>query len=105
LSFDEAAKFQWDLREQFGYEMRAVDKKYHYSFIHYGAFSKNNSLDTPEKINVYRKITILSHKGLSGSKNIVDRIVRKCFKIIHKALYQKIQKERGRNIYHSKLDE
>jgi hypothetical protein len=105
LSFDDAAKFQWDLREQFGYEMCAVDKKYRRSFIHYGAFSKNNSLDTPLKIGIYRAITILSHRGLFGSKFIVDKIIRLCFRKIQKTVYKRTQKERGKLHYHSKLDE
>jgi hypothetical protein len=97
LSFDEAAKFQWDLREEFGYEMGAVDKKYQMQFIHYGAFSKNNSLDTEEKIRLYRIITILSHRGLTGNNNIIDKIVRRVFRIIHKMKYKNISKERGKN--------
>ncbi|MDR1563229.1 MAG: hypothetical protein LBS54_09185 [Dysgonamonadaceae bacterium] len=105
LSFDEGAKFQWDLREQFGYEMKAVDKKYQRQFIHYGAFSKNNSLDTERKVYFYRIITILSHRGLIGTNNIFDKIIRKAFRIIHRKLYTKISKERGKVNYHSKLDD
>jgi hypothetical protein len=105
LSFDEAAKFQWDLREQFGYEIRAVDRKYQKSFIHYGAFSKNCSLDTPKKVSLYRKIAILSHRGLFGNNLLFDKIIRKFFRIIHKLFYKKLSNERGRLNYQSKLDE
>jgi hypothetical protein len=105
LSFDDGAKFQWDLREQFGYKMESVDRKYQWGFIHYGAFSKNNSLDTEKKVCLYRIITLLSHRGIMGSKNIVDKIIRKSFKIIHKIIYRKLKDERGRINYHSKLDE
>jgi hypothetical protein len=105
LSFDEGAKFQWDLREQFGYEMESVDSKYQRQFIHYGAFSKNNSLDTEKKVCFYRIISILSHKGIMGNKNIIDKIVRRGFKILHKILYKKIRDERGHLNYHSKLDD
>jgi hypothetical protein len=105
LSFDEGAKFQWDLREQFGYEMKAVDIKYHTSFIHYGAFSKNCSLDTPRKVYLYRKISILSYRGLLGNNLIFDKIIRKFFKIIHKLFYKKLVKEREQYNYKSKLDE
>ena len=105
FSFDEGAKFQWDLREQFGYEMRAVDKKYQRQFIHYGAFSKNCSLDTPKKVSLYRKIAILSHRGLFGNNLIFDKIIRRFFKIVHKWIYRKNSIERGRLNYHSKLDE
>jgi hypothetical protein len=105
FSFDDAAKFQWDLREQFGYEMEAVDKRYHRQFIHYGAFSKNNSLDTERKVNLYRIITILSHRGLTGSNNIIEKITRRTFRIIHKILYKRISSERGKYNYHSKLDD
>lgn len=105
LSFDEAAKFQSDLREQFGYDMRSVDEKYRRSFIHYGAFSKNNSLDTPKKIGAYRKIAILSHRGLLGTNLIIDKIVRKCFMLIYKVIYKKTSAERGKNNFHSRLDD
>jgi hypothetical protein len=104
LSFDEGAKFQWDLREQFGYEMESVDKRFQSQFIHYGAFSKNNSLDTEKKIYFYRIIAILSHRGLMGGNNIIDKIIRKIFKFIHRAVYNKISDERRKNNYHSKLD-
>jgi hypothetical protein len=105
LSFDDGAKFQWDLREQFGYEMEAVDRKYQRQFIHYGAFSKNNSLDTERKIYFYRIITILSHRGLFGSNTMADKVVRTVFRILHKILYKKISNERGKYNYSSKLDE
>jgi hypothetical protein len=105
LSFDEGAKFQWDLREQFGHEMESVSKKYQRQFIHYGAFSKNNSLDTEKKVYFYRIISILSHKGIMGSENIIDKIIRKGFKILHKILYKKLMSERRQNNYHSKLDD
>jgi hypothetical protein len=105
LSFDDGAKFQWDLREQFGYEMESVERKYQRQFIHYGAFSKNNSLDTENKILFYRIISILSHRGLMGSSNIFDKAVRMAFRILHKMLYKKSKGERGHNNYHSKLDD
>jgi len=105
LSFDEGAKFQWDLREQFGYEMESVDDKYKRQFIHYGAFSKNSSLDTEKKVGFYRIISILSHKGIMGKNNIIDKIVRRGFRILHKILYKKLRSERGHLNYHTKLDE
>jgi hypothetical protein len=105
LSFDEGAKFQWDLREQFGYEMEAVDNKYQKQFIHYGAFSKNRSLDTEKKVSFYRIISILSHKGIMEKNNIIDKIVRRGFRILHKILYKKLTSERGHLNYHTKLDE
>jgi hypothetical protein len=105
LAFDDAAKFQWDLREQFGYEMKAVDNKYRRSFIHYGAFSKNCSLDTPKKVSLFRKISIFSHRGLSGNNNLFDKIIRRFFKILCNFLYKKINAERGKVHHKSKLDE
>jgi len=105
LSFDEGAKFQWDLREQFGYEMESVDEKYKRQFIHYGAFSKNNSLDTEKKVYFYRIISILSHKGIMGNRSIIDKIIRTGFRIVHKILFKKTRDERGHLNYHSKLDD
>jgi hypothetical protein len=105
LSFDEGAKFQWDLREQFGYEMESVNKKYQMQYIHYGAFSKNDSLDTEMKVYFYRIISLLSHKGIMGSENIIDKVIRKLFKILHKMIYKRSRSERGHNNYHTRLDD
>jgi hypothetical protein len=105
LSFDEGGKFQWDLREQFGYEMESVSEKYRRQFIHYGAFSKNRSLDTETKVRFFRIISILSRKGIMGSENIIDKIIRKIFTILHRMLYKKLKSERGQLNYHTKLDD
>jgi hypothetical protein len=105
LSFDDGAKFQWDLRDQFGYEMAAVDSTYKRQFLHYIAFSKNDSLDTPFKIALYRRIKIIARRGLMGSGALPDRIIRKTFEIIWEILYGKLNRERRTYTFHSRLDD
>jgi len=105
LAFDDTARFQHALKEQLGYELKSVDyQKYKNQFIHYGAFSKNNSLDTEKKVNRYRLITILQHRGLFANNSIIDKAIRKLFRIIHKKIYKNTIKERSHYNYHSKLD-
>jgi len=109
--YDECSKFQWDLREQFGYNMMASEKKA--SFIHYGAFSKNVTLDTQKKVNLYRIITLLAYFGLQYSTiSIINRFIRKInkyirkfFQVIHNKKYKKQLIERESWGKNSKLDE
>jgi len=104
LSFDSACKFQYDLRDKYGYSMKAVDKKYYSSYIHYGQFSNNSSLDTLKKINRYRKTAILAYKGIFGNNWIIDKIIKKIFLYIHNYLYKNFKKELGKYNYNSELD-
>ena len=45
LVFDSAAYFQHRLISDFGYRLSVVDSKCRDNFIHYGAFSKNKSVN------------------------------------------------------------
>ena len=108
-SYDDAAKFQFDLEEKYGYGLLAateLNNVFRYSFIHYGAFSKNDSLDGPIKIYIYRCIIFLSRRGLIFLSPTC--IINKCFQFLGKALkiifYYKINKERRKYHYVSKLD-
>jgi hypothetical protein len=104
LVFDDTAKLQWDLQEQFGYDMQAVGTQYHRSFIHYGAFSKNNTFDTPRKIRVYRRIAILARRGIFPRDGVFNQIIRTIFRLIHTRIYKKEKIERATLTYYSNLD-
>ena len=108
-SYDDAAKFQFDLEEKYGYSLLSATRlknEFRYSFIHYGAFSKNDSLDKPIKIFFYRCIIFLSHRGLLILNPTC--FINKCFrflgKILKRIFCEKINKERRIYHYVSKLD-
>jgi hypothetical protein len=63
LVFDSAAYFQHRLITDFGYRLSVVDSKCRDNFIHYGAFSKNRSINE-KNIWLYRKAAILRRNGL-----------------------------------------
>jgi hypothetical protein len=96
LSFDEEEKSQWDLRKQFGYEICAVDKNTNAHLYTMALSQKNNTLDTPLKIGIYRVITILTHKELFWSKFIVEKIILLCFRTIQKILYKEFKRNEGK---------
>jgi hypothetical protein len=63
LGFDSAAYFQHRLITDFGYRLSVVDSKCRDNFIHYGAFSKNKSINE-RNIWLYRQAAILRRNGL-----------------------------------------
>ena len=108
-SYDDGAKFQYDLEEKYGYSLLSATKlnnTFCYSFIHYGAFSKNDSLNKPIKILLYRCIVFLSHRGIIFLNPTC--IINKCFRYFGRKLmrifYEKINNERRIYHYTSKLD-
>ena len=63
LCFDSSDYFQHRLITDFGYRFAAVDPKFRKQFIHYGAFSKNRSINEVN-IGLYRRLAILRQNGL-----------------------------------------
>lgn len=97
--FDSASFFQKKLREDFNWNLMCIDNKYQTQFIHYGAFSKNLSIN---KFNIilYRKLRILQ-KILTlneGDFQILDFTLNKyLLKIVNKlyrTIFSKIDGER-----------
>jgi hypothetical protein len=74
--FDSGAYFQHRLITDFGYRFSAVDSKCHNNFIHYGAFSKNKSVNE-KNIWLYRRAAILRSHGLKIPLN--DTPIAKLF--------------------------
>lgn len=107
--WDDTGKFQEDLKQQTSCVYNSISElstlelrqKLVYQYIHYGAFSKNVSLNTPFKVALYRKILILSHRGIVRYKrsSTINKIIRFTFKRIYTNLYKSINTER--KVYHN----
>jgi hypothetical protein len=83
LVFDSAAYFQHRLITDFAYRLSVVDSKCRDNFIHYGALSKNKTLNE-NNIWLYRQAAILRRNGLRIPLN--DTPVAKVFnKFVKKA--------------------
>jgi hypothetical protein len=81
LVFDSSGYFQHRLITDFGYRFAAVDPKFHKDFIHYGAFSKNRSINAGN-IDLYRRLAILRQNGLrmpfedQAAVKLINKVVR-----------------------------
>ena len=106
--WDDTGKFQEDLQKQTNCYFKSISQieqidlrnELMYQYIHYGAFSKNKSLDTRYKIFLYRKVSLLSHRGLVrlNRKNILNKLVRFIFTKLRIYMYGSLKIERGK--YH-----
>ncbi len=96
--YDSAGYFQNSLIEDFGYVISVLSEKYQNQFIHYGAFSKNRSLNE-KNIKIYRILSIFKKIGLIDTNlHFFDRIINEFFKkVAYKCFeryYKHIEKER-----------
>lgn len=104
ISYDSAAFFQHDLITNHNRRFAAVPQEYNGSFVHYGAASKNKSLNN-KNIGVYRHIFILCSVGIfkGKSKNRLSEWVNKiCRKLATKLFGQylnKLVRERSTYIF------
>lgn len=71
--WDETAYFQKALKEIHGFELACLDSKYQHCFIHYGAFSKNVTINE-KNVALYRQMQIL-RKRLFGNDNVFAKKV------------------------------
>lgn len=107
--WDDTGKFQEDLKKQAGCNFRSISQieplslrnNYIYQYIHYGAFSKNVTLNTRWKIFWYRNIVILSHRGfiLFDRKNPINKITRFFMTKLREYKYGSLRIERGKYQY------
>lgn len=103
-AFDSAAFFQNDVKNKTGGKFVHLPKKYHNTFIHYGAGSKNKSI-TKNNIWFYRALFIIKTAGIFHvvepnklMKNI-DRIAKKSARKLFKKFFHSIEQERS-NYHH-----
>ena len=79
-AWDTTGYFQKTLKEDYGFELTVLDPQYQTSFIHYGAFSKNQQINQ-ENVRLYRRLQILQKRGWFGRKGglvgKMDYIVKK----------------------------
>jgi hypothetical protein len=98
-AFDSAGFFQHQLINTFGYTIKAIDLFYQNQFVHYGAFSKNRTLDS-KNIKLYRILVLIKKNGLLSinNENIIVRILNKMARLIAAELFHmlfgKVDKER-----------
>ncbi|MBE7171188.1 MAG: hypothetical protein INR73_11390 [Williamsia sp.] len=102
-AYDSAAYFQDDLRTNHSCRFAVLPDRFRSSFIHYGAASKNKSLNRGN-IGFYRRIAILRTVGLIyGSKNrftlFVNKATRKITGILFGDYLNKIRAERNSYVY------
>ena len=92
FSYDSAAYFQSKLMTEFGYSLKSLPEIFRSQYIHYGAFSKNISINS-SNISSYRRLAIASNIGISSHpffhSTIVGKIINKVFKKIASKLYTK----------------
>ena len=69
-----------------------------YQYVHYGAFSKNKSLDSKWKVYLYRKVVLLSHRGLLrfDRKSFVNRVIRIIFTKLQHCIFGRMRLERNK---------
>jgi hypothetical protein len=96
--YDSAGYFQKKLKEEFGFKIESLDMKFQNQFIHYGAFSKNRTLNR-RSIWLYRRLSILKKVGLlNWNSTILDWTLNRLVRIIaFKVLsyyYSSAEKER-----------
>ena len=102
-AYDSGAYFQHDLRTNHHYKFAALPKKFNCSYIHYGAASKNRSLNSGN-VGFYRRAVILHAVGLVyGSENKlscwINKITRKIAGVLFATYLNKITVERSSYIY------
>jgi hypothetical protein len=72
--WDTTAWFQKHLREELGYELGALDKRFQNDFIHYGASAKNRIVNE-SNVALFRCALILRKRGFSGRGDLAGRWV------------------------------
>jgi hypothetical protein len=68
--WDGCAYFQKNLKDNFDYELQALDSKYQPCFIHYGGFGRNREINH-SNIGLYRFFRIVHKCGIFRIKNKV----------------------------------
>ncbi len=105
--WDGGALLQERIRSKFKHKVIAltdVDMKYSNQFIHYAAFGKNVSVNTPLKVAIYRILFIGSFNGLLFLPDSLNKYVRKICRKINKILFKNAYSERLIPTVYTSLD-
>jgi hypothetical protein len=102
-AFDSAAYFQHDLKLNQHFTFATAPKSFRSSFVHYGATSKNRSLNR-KNIGLYRRVFMLANAGvILGKENIFSGLLNKMVRVLSRLLFgrylEKFMVERGTYIY------
>jgi hypothetical protein len=96
-AWDTTGYFQKALKEDYGFELTVLDPQYQSSFIHYGAFSKNQQINEGN-VGLYRRLQILRKRGWfgqnSGLVGKVDYIVKKSANVANGIYFGHIDRSR-----------
>ncbi len=103
LAYDSAAYFQHDLRTKHQCTFAVPPKAFESSFVHYGAGSKNKSLNS-RNIRFYRKVFLLSTIGLfygrgNLAKIFINTLTRKIAGKLFSRYLNRFTKERSVYVY------
>ncbi|MBR8834057.1 MAG: hypothetical protein DSM106950_08450 [Stigonema ocellatum SAG 48.90 = DSM 106950] len=93
-AWDETGYFQKALKDIYKFDLTVLDPKYQSCFIHYGAFSKNVSIDESNVV-IYRWLRILRKNGLFGNR---DFLTRKLAGRLDKIIFNRVDAEREKYV-------
>jgi hypothetical protein len=85
VKFDHSARLQYVLRRDYGYHGAVLDKKWHWSFVHYQAFAQNRTLNGGW-LRVYRFFKIGRATGWYSAHHISYLVLP--VKVISRAAYK-----------------
>ncbi len=103
LAYDSAAYFQHDLRTKHQRTFAVLPGAFESSFVHYGAGSKNKSLNS-ENIRFYRNVFLLSRIGLFYGKGnlakiLINTLIRKIVGKMFSRYLNRFTRERSVYVY------
>lgn len=99
-AYDSAAYFQQELRENKNYKFAQLKDNFSSCFIHYGAGSKNKSINQ-KNVKYYRLIFILANVGIIFTSNntkltyTINKFVRKTTRFLFDKTLKSIRVERS----------
>ncbi|HOS16410.1 MAG TPA: hypothetical protein PKX15_05330 [Bacteroidales bacterium] len=105
--YDGTAWLQHQIRSIYPFEIisiKDVHPKYDHMYIHYGAFSQNNSINSPFKIKIYRYLTIRRKIGFVFLPDSLNKKVKVIYKKISDFYFVKSNEERKKQMSQSNLD-
>jgi NADPH-dependent 7-cyano-7-deazaguanine reductase QueF-like protein len=105
--YDGTAWLQQEIRSNYPFEtisIKDIHPKYDNLYIHYGAFSQNNSINSPFKIKIYRHLTIRKKIGFVFFPNSLNKIIKIIFRILSDIYFKKSNEERKEQMAQSSLD-
>jgi hypothetical protein len=99
VAWDDQGFFQKTLKDEYGYQLEAVDAEFQRCFIHYGAFNKNRSIND-RNVSLYRRLRIAEKRGVL---RVSERLTRRLFRGLIDLLYSEKERLSYQSITGNKL--